>query len=268
MSVIIIGKHSFLASHLAEREESKAWGFLSHEEALARPNDLKSASVIVNCALHPDMHAQEYDADKDIDFAIATLIHKSECHYIMMSSRMVYGDAPADLVLSEEDETSPQTKYGQNKLRTERALQGILPAPRLTILRMSNIFGYEPDRPRFFGQMMSSLKQTKKIVFDIAPDSQRDFLSVWAWSEIVTQVIQSPQPGIFNVGAGFGVSPQDLAEQLIKKTGYGEVVYEDRKLDGQFILDVTKLQHTYSISPYTMLDLLSDVETVVERGIE
>ncbi len=267
MSIIVIGKNSFLASHLEDLPSAVGWEFLTHEEALARPNALKSADVIVNCAFHPDLADQPYEADKDIDFAVASLIQNSAAHYIMMSSRMVYGNAPDDLMLVEDAQTKPTNTYGQNKLITEQALQDLLPSKRLTILRMGNIFGYEPDRPRFFGQMIASLKDTGNISFDIAPDSQRDFLSVWAWAEYMEKIINNPQGGVFNVGSGFGSTPQELAEVLINQIGHGEAVYTGNSYDGQFIMDVRKLLKSYDLMSYTKLDLLTDIEEVAKLGI-
>lgn len=262
MSTIIIGKNSFLASHLQKRDAAVEWEFLTHQQAFDRPNDLKNAEVIVNCAYHPDLYYGEYDADKDTDFAIASLIQNSTAHYIMMSSRMVYGPAPYDLVINEDYELEPDSQYGKNKLIIEKTLQNILPPKRLTILRMSNIFGFEPDRPRFFGQMITSLKNEGVIRFDIAPESQRDFLSVWAWAGYIEQIIRAPEGGIFNISAGFGTTPQELADILIKEYGSGEVVYTDTSIEGQFILNVRKAMRTFELTPYTQMDLLTDVEKV------
>jgi dTDP-4-dehydrorhamnose reductase len=268
MSTIVIGKNSFLASHLEGLSSAAGWEFLTHEEALARPNALKSARVIVNCAFHPDLADQEYDADKDIDFAIASLIQNSDAHYIMMSSRMVYGNAPDDLMLSEDAEPKPVTIYGRNKLTIEQALQDVLPAKHLTILRMANIFGYEPERSSFFGTMITSLQESGVINFDIAPDSQRDFLSVWGWADYMEQVIPKPIGGIFNVGSGFGTTPQELAEVLINEANKGKAAFNGNSYDGQFILDVRKLLKSYNLVSYTKLDLLSDVEEVARLSVQ
>lgn len=266
MSTIVIGKNSFLASHLEDLPSAAGWEFLTHDEAIARPNALKSANVIVNCAFHPDLTAEEYDADKDIDFAIVSLIQNSDTHYIMMSSRMVYGKAPDDLMLSEDTAPKPVTTYGRNKLTIEQTLQDILPAKRLTILRMGNIFGYEPQRSSFFGAMITSLQETGEIHFDIAPDSQRDFLSVWAWAEYMEQVIHKPIGGIFNVGSGFGTTPQELADALIDEAKKGKAVFNGNSFDGQFILEISEFLKSYGLVPYTKLDLLSDIEKVVRLG--
>ena len=268
MSTIIIGKNSFLATHLNKRDGAVEWEFLTHSEALDRPNDLKDAKIIVNCAFHPDLHTDPYEVDKDCDFAIASLIQNSGTHYVMMSSRMVYGPAPFDLVLREDAPLEPDTQYGKNKLKIEQALQGVLPDKHLTILRMSNIFGFEPNRSSFFGHMITALKNEGEIRFDIAPASQRDFLSVWAWADHVDRILRAPEGGVYNIGSGFGTSPQELADILIKHAGGGKVVYTDKRVDGQFVLDVRKGMRTFGLTPYTQMDLLTDVEKVAELSME
>lgn len=258
--VTIIGKNSFLAGHLAGTDAGKDWTFLDHTQALSETDWTKDTDVIVNCAFHPDLKSQGYSPVKDIDFLLAGYALHSNAHYIMLSSRAVYGDAPDDLMLNEDIPPKPANIYGQNKLVSEQALAELFPPERLTILRNGNIFGSEYGRSTFFGLMLTSLIDKGVLQFNIAPTAVRDFLSAKKWAQDIVKIAGAPKSGIYNLGSGHGITTQDLAEMLIKHHGGGEIEYTDHLYNGQFILDMAKTRNTFDLDDYTRDDLKTDIK--------
>lgn len=261
-NITVIGKTSFLARQLAEHSGTQDWLFLDHQDALSETDWISKTDVLINCAYHPDLMRGEYSPVKDIDFLLSGYIAGKDIHYIMLSSRAAYGPAPADLYLSEDTIVAPDTPYGINKLQTEHTLEAMIPSEKLTIIRSANIFGQEYGRHTFFGMMLTSLKDKDVLEFNIAPDAMRDFLSVQKWADDVVKIASAPKGGLYNLGAGFGVSTQDMGAMLISANGSGEVKYTDSSYNGQFILDMSKTKAAFDIKDYTASDLEFDVKAL------
>lgn len=265
MTITIIGKNSYLGRSLAEHAGGPDWQFLSHDEAFERTDWLESTRTVFNLAYHPDLKTGRYDPDKDIDRKLAEKVAEKDIHYVMASSRLVYGFAPDDLILREDMEPAPETPYAKNKYETEKALAEILPPERLTILRMGNIIGFEPGRKSFMGQALTKLQEDGRMEFDIAPDAIRDFLPVTYWAEIVSAVLQAPKPGIFNVGSGLGTTTDDIASWLMEARGQGRAHYTALSYDGQFILDMSKTSAAYEFEAVSKALLKIYVQSLGRR---
>lgn len=259
--ITLIGKNSFLAQQVCALDPSlsKHWTLLSHQDALSDRSWAKASDIVINFAFNPDLKQEDYSPIKDVDFLLASYMRDTGAHYIMPSTRMVYGEPPQDLVLQENSAPTPFNHYGQNKWQAEQALASLLPPERYTILRIGNIFGFEPNRPTFFGAMLTSLKNNGQISFDIAASSQRDFLPSFRFAEYIHRILQSPKGGLYNVASGFGTSPQELADWLIEGYGFGEVIYIDHKTAGQFILNMDKTCEAFNLPVYNKAALKNDV---------
>lgn len=262
MSVVVIGQSSFMAQEV--KKKSPEWTFLSHGEALSQTDWTKKAACIVNFAFDPRMRTGGYIAEADIDSKLARMIEGTQAHYIMLSSRMVYGAPISGFELHENDPANPVNPYGQSKLRIENALQDIL-GNRLTILRLSNIFGFEPGRRSFFGMALTRLAREKKIVYDMSPKVRRDFLSVWKFADTLKAIAAAPRPGLYNLGSGIGLETAKIAEWLIAGYGEGSLVIERDAENDQFWLDMNKTNQAYSLAPLTIADLQRDCMACGER---
>ena len=238
MSVVVVGKNSFIGQHLQETPACKSWTFLTHEEALAAQETLRSVDILINCAFSPKLYDGEYQPEEDIDSRLAEIIKESDTHYVMLSSRMVYGEQEH---VSEQTEPSPATPYGRNKLQIEQQLTDILGDGRLCILRCTNIFGFEYGRRFFFGQMLTTLKEKDKIVFDMAPATKKDFLPVDVLCATLTRITERKIAGIYNAGSGIATTCGDVAGWVIEGYGQGILEVTDETVKGQFFMDVSKI---------------------------
>jgi UDP-glucose 4-epimerase len=256
MSIVVIGASSFIAQALRSAAPD-TWVFLPHAAALENDNLVRHAHVVINCAFSPALRAADYDPAEDIDSALAAKLGP-DTRYIMLSSRLVYGPSPNGGALAENMPENPVTPYARNKLRIERQLRGIL-NERLTVLRLANIFGHERGRASFFGLALTSLVKDEKIIFDMSPTAERDFLSVWRCAEALVKIAEAPASGIFNLGSGFPTACGTIAEWLIAGYGRGALVADPRKPDDSFYLDMTKTRAAWpQIPSFTPTQLEDD----------
>src|SRR5690348_9482528 len=116
MTVVAVGKSSFLAQEVAKHPAAKDWLFMPHEEALAHPEWMDKATVIVNFAFAPQFKKQVYDTQADFDSFLAKMLGGRDVRYIMLSSRMVYGQGDHYFGLTEDRACEPSNPYGMAKL--------------------------------------------------------------------------------------------------------------------------------------------------------
>ncbi len=249
MKTVVIGKSSFLAQSL--RNSAPEFEYFSHQEALADTSWIRNAETVLNFSFSPVLRSSEYAESEDIDSRLAELIKSSSAHYIMMSTRMVYGQKNELAIWREDSPANPANAYAHSKLKIENNLTQILSADRLTILRIANVFGFEYGRSSFIGRALTDLAKAGVITFDMDASVIRDFISVNYFSQMVGFIAKNPLPGLYNLGSGIGISCGELAAWLIEGYGDGKLVQASSEIRDQFILDMNKTISSYS------LDLIS-----------
>ena len=240
MKVLVVGKNSFFAQHLKKHDQCQNWLFKSHKEVKNYPSLLDKNDVIVNLTVAPEIASDSFNVNDSLDVFLAhSVLGMPKTKLVTMSTRQIYGDA---CLLSEKLDPSPTTQYGKNKLAVEKYLYKLLSPSQLTILRCSNVFGFELGRKTFFGTMLSSLSDDGFIKFNISPDTKKDFIPIEDCCEIIFQVVSKKVTGIFNVGSGVSVRSGDLAQAVIKGFGGGELICDSESVHGQFQMDVSSLR--------------------------
>lgn len=255
MSIVVVGNNSMMGREMQRHFSGAGWIFLGHAQAQADLSWADDAQCVINFAFSPVLRHHEYDEAQDIDLALVRAM-KPQCHYIMISSRAVYGPSVSNR-LFETNAPHPQTLYGQNKWRIERQL-GDACGDRLTVLRCANVFGHEYGRRSFFGMALTNLKNMGQIVFDMNPEVRRDFIAVWYLVRAVGKIAQAPQAGLYNLGSGYGTPCQDIASWIIKGYGTGEIVSTGDERRDDFYLDMEKTNAAFKLPPVTRAMLEQD----------
>ena len=252
MKVALVGAGSLIGRALLARPETAGWHPVRWQDALGQDAWLDGAGLVVNCAYDPGLRRGEpYSPDRDVDLAIARrAVARRGVRYLMLSSRAVYGPAGDDPLLREDRVPRPDRPYGLSKLATERAL-GALLGDRLTVLRLSNVFGDEaiPGRRTFLGVALASLRDRGAIVLDVDPAVARDFVPVEAAAAAIARVAAAPRPGLFNVGAGVQTAVGDVARWLVEGHGAGRVEVVAHRRHDAFALDVGAARRAFGIEP-------------------
>lgn len=248
-----------IGQQLQRHAATGSWLFLSHEEALQDESWQNDCSCLINLAFSPTLRLEGYDPKNDIDNHLAHSIRETHSHFIMMSSRTVYGPAPApDYRLTEDIAPSPQTAYAKNKLRIEQTLADHLGGDRVTVIRGANVFGHETGRRSFFGMALSRLKEKGEIYFDMNPDVRRDFLAVWHVADALVTIAQDPKPGLYNLGSGFATRCGDVANWIIEGYGSGSIQSGSLEYKDAFYMDMKKSRAAYNIPVITPEILKAD----------
>ena len=254
MTVVVVGAGSMIAKALRRHPATSHWHILMHDQAVEDTSWVKAADCVINLAFDPRLKTEPYQEAFDLDLLLARLVSESAAHYIMASTRMVYGTPGADLRFAEDQIPRPLNHYGRAKLAAERAVAATL-GRRATILRFSNIFDKSEGlgaRQSFFGLALQRLLASGCIEFDISPFVGRDFLPADLLADRLVRISADPSPGHFNIGAGFAIPAGRIAQWLIAGYGGGKLLITDFREHDAFWLDVDKSRRTWGFDAVTV----------------
>lgn len=236
---LLVGENSFIGKHLNKCDK------ISYKQCDSV--DFSKYDVVVNCALNPLYKISPYSEELDVDFEIGKKAFDNGCHYVMISTSKVYGKSNALTTYSENSEISPFDNYGKNKLTTEFKLLSNF-SSSVTILRGSNIFGYEYGRNSFVGYVMTKLVNEGKITFSIDSNTRRDFLFVEDAAKIIERVCELKPFGVYNLSSNQPISAIRIAQKIIEGYPYGgKIETSEIKPERQFALDNTKIKKKLKI---------------------
>jgi nucleoside-diphosphate-sugar epimerase len=241
MRTLIIGKNSFIGKSFYHA--TKNVDIISYSDI--DRIDFSKYNTVLNCAITPEFKTEDYKQRNDLDYQVAILAAANKCHYIMMSTRKVYGTCDDLQILNENSGLNPTDYYGDNKATSEKKIMEL--GSSYTILRASNVYGFEYGRNSFMGFCMDQLKHTDKIVYSISDKAKRDFISIKSVCKVLNKVVELKPQGIYNLSSNHGTEIGDVARALIEGYDSGEFIVTGNEVKDQFILVNTKLLKTLDI---------------------
>lgn len=237
LSVLVVGENSFLGKNfIACSGHNIVAQRYFDEDAI----DWENTDVIINFTLSPFYKTAKYRLDIDEDARVIQAAKRHKVHYVMLSSRMVYAPNHTG-EYTEECPLGEKSIYGKNKIITENTAIKHLPENH-TILRLSNAFGFELERPSFFGLALTSLLQKNEIVMDCCLSTTRDFLPVKFFCKLLDRIITLLPIGVYNLGSGVSTSVGEIGHAIIAGYGDGRIISTNPVVKEPFRLNVSKLQ--------------------------
>ncbi len=264
MQVTVVGTHSMIAQALSTLPATAGWRWLTHAQAADPVETFDNTDVVLNCAFAPALRTGALDPADDIDMKLALrLMPHPRAHLITLSTRMVYGLSVDGTPWRESMPCNPHTPYGRNKLQIEAQLHSLL-GPRLTVLRLSNVFGLElaNGRRSFMAQAQQALLSRGCISLDVSPFVARDFIPLDHLAASLLKVIHGVQPGCYNLGAGVAVPVGRVMQRLTMGLGRGQMLVTDWREHDPFALDIGRAVQTFSIRPLSADEVLAACDTL------
>ena len=224
--------------------------------------DLKRYDVVLNCAITYEYKTQKYNDKYDLDYLVGLKAQEAGCHYIMMSTRKIYGNSTGLSIYDELSTLNPFDRYSENKYNSEMVLDALV--ENLTILRGSNIYGFEFGRSSFVGYCMTQLKSLNTIDYDMDENIKRDFISIDTVCDVLKRVCLVKPKGIFNLSSHYGLPIGEVARFLILGYGSGKFTSTATCDKEQFILDNRRLEDALMMR-FAPQDYWSDFYTIGKR---
>lgn len=238
-SVLIVGR-GFIGSAAAAALGPEQARLVGHD-AIGGADLLQGIATVLYAGRDPALATEGWRLEADLELALARRAAAGHQAFVTLGTRKVY--APAHRPLSETDRVGPVDLYGQQKLELEHALLAIL-GPRLTRLRLGNIFGFEAalGRTTFMAAMLAGLSRRGEIRFDVSPFVRRDFLPIDLCARWLADLARHPPGGVLNVGSGVPLAIGRLALWLIEGYGKGRLVIDRPDERDAFVLDTHNLK--------------------------
>lgn len=246
--VLIVGKNSFIGNSLSNVKDGNKFKRISYDQLY--DVNLKDYDVVVNCSLHPNFKSSIYHHAIDIDYDVAHKSYESGCHYVMLSTRKIYGSSTVLRSYDELSEENPYDHYSENKLKAEKKILAQF-GDRVTVIRGSNLFGYEPNRNSMMGYFLNQLDKDGVIRYNIISTTSKDIIHVDDATKIISMVCTQKPLGLYNLGTSYPYTMLNIGLFLID--GFNNGMINDRlKCEGevygeQFILDTKKICSTLNI---------------------
>jgi len=261
--ILIVGKNSFIGNSLSKVKDGNKFKRISYNQLY--DTNLKDYDVVVNCSLHPNFKTSIYHLAIDVDYDVAHKAYENGCHYVMISTRKIYGSSTVLKKYNELSEENPYDHYSENKLKSEKKILAQF-GDRATVIRGSNLFGYEPNRNSMMGYFLNQLDKDGQIKYNILSTTSKDIIHVDDATKIISKVCSHKPLGIYNLGTSYPYTMLNIGLFLLN--GFNNGMIENRmKFEGemygeQFVLDTSKICSTLNIetpSVQTYPKIISDI---------
>lgn len=198
--IYIIGENSFIGKnlYLLLKTTFNNIILLSHDEIDVLKNTINNDDIIINlCGVNRANSQNDYE-DGNYEFIKKLLeIINTEPFFIHLSSLMIYGFKNKNI----DDLTNYQKWFIMSKLKGEQYLINNYSKDKLTIIRPSNIYGY--NCTPYYNNLLSTLVYEKinkmNMICNINTNCIRNFLSIEKLCESIKDIIIKKNPGIYNI---------------------------------------------------------------------
>ena len=147
---------------------------------------------------------------------IAAAVKSSGARLLHVSSMSVYGTAAQ---VDESTPPSPETPYATAKATAESLLRDAVPSERLTICRLSNLYG-PGQKVGVIAYLQRSLRSDRKLTFNNDGSLRRFYVHVSDAAAMVARLaLDSRASGIFNLRGPESYSILDLIQQVEAQSG-------------------------------------------------
>ena len=254
-SIVITGASGFLGRALSARINSLGLSCTAvsrrNEDGFHRVADYRdtpAGDIIIHLAEEPDRATVNSLGESYFDHsaAVVRMLSKRAGTLIYASSSVVYGDE-SETPFCTNTPLTPNDLYSRCKIRNELL---VLDAGG-TVLRLANLFGPGMSPLNVISDIEKQLSHSGAIkVRDGTP--VRDFLSVNAVVDAILLLLDTPYPGILNIGSGIGLSIREVVLLALRRIGQQgrEIAFTQptgrRSVN---ILDISETQHNLLWSP-------------------
>lgn len=218
IKILIIGKKSFLGSHLKRylqknfKVDNFSFNILKKKKLIF----FDKYSHVINTSIHPLYIKKKYNKNYDLDTQFIKRFKKVNFYYIFFNTRKIY---LLKHKITEKSKIKPMDNYAKNKYKTEVFLRKKI-KDKLISLRISNIIGtriYKNNRNhhKLFFDNFLNFRKDKKIIS--VNDDFKDFLSIDQFCLIILKIILSKIHGIYNVSIAEKIYISELISWIDKK---------------------------------------------------
>ena len=217
--ITILGASGFIGSHLATRLQQYKLEF----QAVKRNEPVPSGNLgnVIYCiGVTADFRSKPFET---VDAHVCTLLDFVREHefdsLLYLSSTRLYsgGDSTSEDEALRVRPQSANDLYNLSKLMGESITLNCGRTGR--VARIANVYGRDFKSDNFLPSILRQAATGAKIVFETAPESEKDYVWVHEVVENLIWIAAQGKQQIYNVASGVNVSNAQLAAKLQQLTG-------------------------------------------------
>ena len=239
--IILVGYKSFLQRNLYIFFKKKNLKVFKKKFSELKNYKLNEGDTIINCSINNKFFYEKYNKKNDRNLIICKFIKDKNINFVMLSTRQVY---KPKLNINEKSYLKPINIYARNYYKSEFNCKKIF-NKKITILRVSNVFGYDFGRKKrlsLLKKMQAGIKKGQ-ITLDSSHSYQKDILPINFFCLYLFKIITKKIKGLVNLGSGQSMTLLQIAKILINKRS-DVVIKIDQSIpsnDGSYTYDIKKL---------------------------
>ena len=272
MKVVLTGASGFIGARLYKflieqctadqiTGDSRSRKSVSEHVVINSYRDCPAGDLLIHLAENSHIAEVEKTGEKYLteQIEIAQSLAGKFPKVIYLSSTTLYGNAIQG-ALTEDAEIQQSSIYQRNKRAIEKVFCSNSEA---VVLRLSNLYGENLKRGTVLYDIAKQLDS--EIIQLRVLNAKRDFLHVDDLCQLIVKVIQSFEPGIFNVGFGQSHSTEELANIFIRLSGISkEIKGEKDEANSEIVIDNTLVSDTFSW--YPQIDIESGIREIFGKS--
>jgi nucleoside-diphosphate-sugar epimerase len=198
-----------------------------------------------------------------VEFVLDFLKEHAFDSFTYLSSTRIYGSTNS--VAKEEDPIQVKPLkfddiYNISKVMGESVC--FASNRRVYVVRLSNVYGYDPKSENFIFTLIRDAINNKKIVLNVTLDSCKDHISVKDVANMLYKITTQGNKRLYNLASGFNISVGQITDRLRELTGCEVVVSEDAQ---KICMPTINIDHLRSEFEFTPANLIDDLESLVNE---
>jgi nucleoside-diphosphate-sugar epimerase len=133
------------------------------------------------------------------------------------------------------------------------------------VVRLSNVYGLDLESENFLSSILSAAVQARALVFQTAPESTKDYVSVADVVRVLPQIATRGACRVYNVASGRNVSNAEIAYVLGRYTGCSTTYAPDAPAVGFPPISIERVRAEFGFTPG---NLLSDLPRLIQEYSE
>lgn len=257
--VIIFGNKSYLQNSLYLFFKKKKLNVIKKNFSQLNLVVFQEKDIVINCSISSNFFHENYRKICDRNLTIAQLIKRKKIHFFMLSTRMVY---KPQTDINESSKIKPINIYAKNCYISELNCRKVLDK-KLTVLRISNVVGYEVRNKRqsLMSTLIKSIK-LKKVILDGSLNFTKDIIPINFFCQYFYKLLSNPK-SIVNLGSGVSFSLKRIVAILLRGKKVKIIINKENyiKSDNSYSYNINKLIKLTGLS-FNKFQVLKELQKI------
>ncbi len=259
--ITVLGAGGYIGSHIVKLLKARN---IDHY-APSRDEDLEKTALgdVIYCiGLTADFRQRPFETVEAHVCKLSRILQYSDLDSLTyLSSARVYINCKQKKV--DEATMLPVDIADSNELYTLTKLTGericLSSGKKVRIIRLSNIYGDDPEQENFITEIIQTITAKKEISFNLSLSSGKDYITVAQAADLIIRITTTGKEAIYNVASGYNTTNEAIINEIKKHVDFSV----DLSKAGKEILfpeiDISRIRNEFNYIPSDILDSIPNL---------